>query len=292
MQHVDEDYATQGHGGALARGAGWVLALPSQGRAFILVHLVTLTGVLWTGFSWQATLWGVVQYLVVMFGVTGGLHRYFSHRAFKTSRAFQLVLAVLGQLSAQRSVIWWAGHHRHHHRFSDQPEDVHSPLQRGLWHAHVGWLLCDDSEAPRNNVEDLKRFPELRFLDRWRLLPATVMGVASWLVLDWTGLFAGFFLSLVLSWHATFTINSLTHVFGRRRYETADTSRNSFLLALLTLGEGWHNNHHRYMRAARQGFAWYELDITYMVLRLLAAVGLIWEIREPPADVMAVARGR
>lgn len=291
MHDGDEDYAAQGGiMGAVGRGAHWALAIPSQGRAFVLVHLITVAGVLWTGFSWQATAWGVAQYLVVMFGVTAGLHRYFSHRAFKTSRAFQLLLAVLGQLSAQRSVIWWAGHHRHHHRYSDQPQDVHSPRQRGLWHAHVGWLLCDDSESPRNNVEDLKRFPELRFLDRWRLLPATVMGVASWLLLDWTGLFAGFFLSLVISWHATFTINSLTHVWGRRRFETGDTSRNSFLLALLTLGEGWHNNHHRYMRSARQGFAWYEVDITYMLLRLLAAVGLIWEVREPPAELMAVAR--
>lgn len=269
---------------------GLAALLPTHGRAFIAVHAITLAGVLWTGLSWKTTAWALVQYLVVMFGVTAGFHRYFSHRAFKTSRAFQLVLAVLAQLSAQRSVIWWAGHHRHHHRYSDRPEDVHSPLQRGLWHAHMGWLLTEEAEVEHGNVKDLERLPELRFLDRWRLLPATVLGVSSWLLMGWQGLFAGFFLSLVLSWHATFTINSLTHVWGRRRFDTGDDSRNSFLLALLTLGEGWHNNHHRYMGAARQGFAWYELDISYVVLRLLAAAGLIWELREPPAALLEQAR--
>ena len=263
---------------------------PERGRAFVLVHLITLAGVLWAGVTWQVVVWGLVQYLVVMFGVTAGYHRYFSHRAFKTSRAFQLVLAVLAQCSAQMSVLWWAAHHRHHHRTSDQPQDVHSPRQRGLLYAQVGWLLTPDADADYRCIQDLVRVPELRFLDRWRLLPATCVGVASWLLLGWPGLFSGFFVSLVLSWHATFTINSLTHVWGKARFDTGDDSKNSLILALITLGEGWHNNHHRYMGSARLGFGPWEIDISLMGIRVLQALGLSWEVREPPAELMAEAR--
>ncbi len=277
--------ATSGQGTGLR---AWLW--PRHGKAFIFVHLVTIAGVAWAGFTWQAVAWGVVQYVLVMFGVTAGLHRYFSHRSFKTSRAFQFALAWLGQCSAQMSVIWWAGHHRHHHRYSDKAEDVHSPRQQGILHAHVGWLFTDEAHQPRNNVADLVRVPELRFLDRWRLLPATCVGVASWLLLGWPGLFSGFFVSLVLTWHATFTINSLAHVIGRARYNTGDDSKNSWILALITLGEGWHNNHHRYMGSARQGFAWWELDLTWYGLLLLERLGLIWELRSPPDDILEVAR--
>lgn len=266
--------------------------LPPHGRAFLFVHLVTFAGILWAGFTPQAVAWGVVQYFVSMFGVTAGLHRYFAHRSYKTSRGFQLVLAILGQLSAQRSVIWWAGHHRHHHRYSDRPEDVHSPVQRGLFYAHMGWLLTADAEVKRTNVADLERLPELRFLDRHRLLPATLLGISSWLVLDWPGLFSGFFLALVASWHATFTINSLAHVWGSKRFDTGDESRNNLWLALLTLGEGWHNNHHRYMGSARQGFGPWEIDISYGILRVLAWTGLVWDLREPPAELLAAAGRR
>ncbi len=266
------------------------LGLPPRGRAFLFIHVVTAAGLLWAQPTLPALAWAAVQYFVCMFGVTAGLHRYFAHRSFKTSRAFQLVLAILGQLSAQRSVIWWAGHHRHHHRYSDRPEDVHSPIQRGIFYAHMGWLLTDAAEVDRHNVSDLERIPELRFLHRWRLLPATILGVTSWLLLDWSGLFWGFFLALVATWHATFTINSLAHVFGTQRFDTGDTSRNNLWLALLTLGEGWHNNHHRYMRSVRQGFAPWEIDISYGILRVLAWLGLVWELREPPTEVMELAR--
>lgn len=265
-------------------------AWPAHGHAFLLVHLITLAGLCGTGVTRASLLWALGQYLVGMFGVTAGLHRYFAHRSFKTSRAFALLLAVMGQLSAQRSVLWWAAHHRHHHRFSDREEDLHSPIRRGLWMAHMGWLFEPEAEVERHNVEDLRRLPELRFLHRWRLLPATALGVSSWLLLGWVGLFGGFFPALVLTWHATFTINSLAHVWGSRRFPTPDTSRNNLWLALLTLGEGWHNNHHHYMRSARQGFAPGEIDITYGLLRLLGALGLVWELREPPAEVMAAAR--
>ncbi len=263
---------------------------PEYGKAFVLVHVITVAGALWAGVTWQAVLWGVVQYVATMFFVTAALHRYFSHRAFKTSRAFQFVLAWCAQCSAQMSVLWWASHHRHHHRYSDKEEDVHSPRRRGLAYAHMGWLLTADGHGPYKGIADLQRFPELRFLDRWRLLPATCLGVLSWLLLGWPGLFSGFFVALVLSWHATFTINSLAHVIGTPRYDTGDDSKNSLLLALVTLGEGWHNNHHRYMRSARQGFAWWEVDITYYGIKLLELLRLVWEVREPPLEIMAVAR--
>ncbi|MCB9778041.1 MAG: acyl-CoA desaturase [Alphaproteobacteria bacterium] len=286
-----EDYALeQDRLAAPARGLALLRALPPTGRTFLLAHVVTLAGLLVFGVTWEAALWCVAQYVLMMFGVTAGYHRYFSHRSYKTSRWFQFVLALLAQTTAQRDIIWWAAHHRHHHRYSDQEEDVHSPVQRGLFHAHVGWLISDDADEPRGGVADLERLPELQWLSRWRFLPATAVGVSSWLVAGGPGLFAGFFLGLVLNWHGTFLINSLCHVWGSRRFETTDTSRNNLLLALLTLGEGWHNNHHQYMRSTRQGFAWWEIDLTYYGLKLLEALGLVWDLREPPEALMAQVR--
>jgi stearoyl-CoA desaturase (Delta-9 desaturase) len=258
---------------------------------FILVHLAAL-GALWSGVTLQAAVCCVVLFLVRMFAVTAGYHRYFSHRSFKTSRAFQLVLAVLAQSTAQKGVLWWAAHHRVHHRFSDKEGDVHSPVRDGFWHSHMLWLFAGTADTDLSRIPDFARFPELRFLNRHYLLPPIVLGVAVFLALGWSGLFFGFFLSTVLTWHATFTINSLSHVFGRRRFATSDDSRNNALLALLTLGEGWHNNHHRFPAAARQGFYWWELDITFYVLKLLSYLGLVWELREVPAHILEEGRRR
>ncbi len=258
---------------------------------FFFVHGVAVAGLFWFGWSWSGLLLALGLYVVRMFGVTGAYHRYFSHRSYKTSRAFQLVLAVLAMTSVQKGVLWWAAHHRAHHRLSDQPGDVHSVLLDGFWWSHVGWIL-----APRNHdtdferVKDLARFPELRFLNRYYYLPAlALVGGLLWAGGLWA-LFWGFFVSTTLLWHGTFTINSLTHVFGSKRYVTEDNSRNNLWLALITLGEGWHNNHHYYQRATNQGFFWWEIDVTFYVLKALSWVGLVWDLHTPPPHVRASNR--
>lgn len=253
---------------------------------FLLIHLVALGAFLIPFKAWYVGL-AIGLYYLRMFGVTAGYHRYFSHRSYKTSRAFQLLLACLALSSAQKGVLWWAAHHRRHHRESDLPEDVHSPVQRGLWWAHVGWVLAPESNAvDLARVADLARYPELLWLERWHFVPPAALAVGLFL---WGGLPAliwGFFVSTTLLWHGTFTINSLAHVFGSRRYATPDNSRNNWLLALLTLGEGWHNNHHHYRPAANQGFFWWEFDPTFYALKGLAVLRLIWDIRTPPRHVL------
>lgn len=257
------------------------------GMPFFLVHLAPL-GALWTGARPIdfAVCFGL--YFIRMFGVTGVYHRYFSHRTYRTSRWFQLVLAFLAMSSSQRGALWWAAHHRHHHRASDQPNDLHSPRQSGLLYAHVGWLFnARNSATDFDGIKDFAKYPELVFLDKFWYLPPMVLATTVWLLLGWSGLWIGFMLSTVFLWHGTFTINSLSHVWGKKVYETGDDSKNSMILALVTLGEGWHNNHHYYQSCTRQGFHWWQIDITYYILRGLARVGLVWDIREPPAEVVA-----
>ena len=247
---------------------------------FVLFHLLPLLA-FWTGVTWQSVALCVALYVVRMFGVTGGYHRYFSHRTYETSRVVQLLMAFLAQTSNQRGVLWWAAHHRHHHKFSDTDNDVHSPVQRGFWYAHVGWMWDPDNEQRQGKVRDLTKYPELVWLDRNWMVPPLVLGVACLLIGGLPGLLIGYFLSTVLLWHGTFTINSLCHVWGNRRYDTTDDSRNNLWLALLTLGEGWHNNHHHDMLACRQGFFWWEIDLTYYTLKAMSWVGLVWNLRPP-----------
>jgi stearoyl-CoA desaturase (delta-9 desaturase) len=255
---------------------------------FTLVHLAALVGAVWY-WSWGGLALAVAAYFVRMFVVTAAYHRYFSHRAFKTSRAFQLVLAVAAQSASQKGVMWWASHHRWHHKYSDTPRDVHSAKLRGFWYSHVGWILANDwNETDLSLVRDLERYPELRFLDHpaVEILPAVLLGIAFYLVGGMPALVWGFLVSTVMLWHGSFSINSLSHLFGRRRYATSDDSRNNWLLALITTGEGWHNNHHHYQSSANQGFRWWEVDVTYYLLRALALVGLIWDLRRPPPEVI------
>lgn len=255
---------------------------------FGLVHLTALAGaVFW--WSWQGLALALASYFVRMVIVTAAYHRYFSHRAFKTSRVFQFVLAVLAQTAGQRGVIWWASHHRWHHKHSDTPRDIHSVRQRGFWHAHVGWVLSDDwNGTDQSLVKDLVRFPELRLLNSNALaiVPIAALGLAFLLIGGLHNFIWGFLVSSVLLWHGSFAINSLSHVFGRRRFDTGDDSRNSLLLAIATTGEGWHNNHHHYPSSARQGFRWWEIDVTYYVLWVLSRVGLIWDLRRPPSSAL------
>jgi stearoyl-CoA desaturase (delta-9 desaturase) len=271
-------------------GIDWWGSLP-----FFSMHAACLL-VFWAGVSPAALILCLAMYWIRMFAITAGYHRYFSHASFKTSRAFQFFLALLGTSAAQMGPLWWAAHHRRHHRFSDTERDTHSPILRGLWWAHVGWILCKKNEITHfEEVQGLAKFPELRFLNRYYALPPFILAVLTFILgevlaqrvpqLGSSGfqmLVWGFFISTVILYHGTFTINSLAHVFGSRRFDTKDGSRNNFCLALLTMGEGWHNNHHRHPAAERQGYYWWEIDMTHYILKILSWVGIVWDLRAPP----------
>jgi stearoyl-CoA desaturase (delta-9 desaturase) len=263
------------------RDLGWLVSTP-----FFGVHIIAVVGVYMLGWSWSGFGLAMALYFVRMFGVTGAYHRYFSHRTYRTSRWFQFVLAVLAQTSFQKGVLWWGAHHRDHHKYSDTKLDPHSWREDGFWWSHVGWILSRDTEeTDYKKIGDLARYPELRWLNTYHLVPGVVLGVSLWLIGSWHALVWGLFVSTSLLWHGTFSINSLAHWWGRRRYETTDDSKNSLALALITMGEGWHNNHHYYPRSVRQGFFWWEIDCTYYVLKALSVVGLVWDLHVPPESV-------
>jgi stearoyl-CoA desaturase (delta-9 desaturase) len=246
---------------------------------FLTLHLAAI-GVFLIPFRWQYCALLTVTYVVRMFGVTAGYHRYFSHRSYKLNRFFQFLLAALAQSSGQKSVLWWAAHHRVHHRYADKDPDIHSPGLRGFWWAHMGWVISNEHDEynPRL-IQDFGKFPELRFLDRYHWIPPVLLGAIIFAAGGLGAFLWGFVLSTVVLYHATFCINSLAHVWGTRRFATADDSRNNILLALITLGEGWHNNHHRFMYACRQGILWWEVDFTYYALRLLNSLGVARDLR-------------
>jgi stearoyl-CoA desaturase (Delta-9 desaturase) len=290
--------ATLEHGAG--RDVDWLRITPFMG-----LHLLCF-GAIWTGWSPVAVAVAVALYALRLLAITGFYHRYFSHRAFRTSRAVQFLFAVLGASAVQRGPLWWAAQHRHHHAHADGALDPHSARRHGFLWSHLGWFLTRENFRTRlERVPDLARYPELRFLDRydalvplllavllfvageWLAWAAPGLGTDGWQLLVW-----GFAISTVALYHVTFTINSLAHRFGRRRYATRDDSRNNFWLALLTFGEGWHNNHHHYPASARQGFRWWEIDIAYYFLRLLALTGLIWDLRPVPAGIRDAGRAR
>ena len=274
----------------------WIRNLP-----YFAMHAACLL-VLLVGFSWPALVVCVALYLLRMFAITGFYHRYFSHKTFKTSRAFQFVMAIWGLTAMQRGPLWWAAHHRHHHRHSDEHPDLHSPKQHGMLWSHMFWFTTEAAFGTnQKSVHDLAKFPELRFVDRFDTLVYIAFGVALFLLglglaaigfntSGWQIFVWGFFVSTVLTYHGTYTINSLSHKFGNQRYKTGDDSRNNFWLALLTLGEGWHNNHHHYQSSVKQGFYWYEIDITYYTLRAMSWTGLIWDLRGVPEKKLAANR--
>lgn len=281
--------------GAVAddRRIDWLRVIP-----FIGLHLMCL-GVIWVGVSWFAVTVAVALYALRMFAITGFYHRYFSHKAFRTSRPMQFLFALIGAMSVQRGPLWWAAHHRHHHRHSDTPLDPHSPRQHGFLWSHMGWFLTRGAFATDVTViRDLTRYPELRLVDRFDVFMPVALATALFLLGGYLETAApelgtsaaqlliwGFFVSTVVLFHGTVTINSLAHRFGSRRYRTHDDSRNNLWLALITFGEGWHNNHHHFPGSARQGFRWWEIDVTYYVLRALAAVGLVWDLKPVPAEL-------
>jgi len=292
VQWFDADYHAAvpvDRGGAVDR-VNWVRSIP-----FVILHLGCL-GIFLVGWSWTAVLTGLTLYFVRMFAITGIYHRYFSHRTFKTSRPAQFVFALLGASATQRGPLWWAANHREHHRTSDTPADPHSPVHYSFFRSHMGWFMCNRFYATQyNRIQDFARFPELVWLNRYdkavplslalllylcgfgleRTLPS--LGVTGLQLLVW-----GFVLSTTALFHGTATINSLSHIYGSKRYDTGDESRNNFWLALITLGEGWHNNHHQHMGTVRQGFYWWEIDITYYILKTLSWLGIIWDLKPVP----------
>ncbi len=276
------------------RQIDWLRTIP-----FIVMHIAVLF-VFVVGWSPIAIATAIILYAIRMFAITGFYHRYFSHKAFKTSRPIQFLFALIGASSVQRGPLWWASHHRYHHKHSDKCVDEHSPKQHGFLWSHMGWFLSRQNFLTRfERITDFSRYPELKFIDRFDILIPTLLaiglygfgelinhyypaaGTNGWQMLVW-----GFVISTLALYHVTFTINSLAHTIGKRRFTTRDNSRNNWLLALLTFGEGWHNNHHYYPGSARQGFAWWEIDISYYLLRLLQAMGLIWDLRPVPERVM------
>ena len=258
--------------------------------AFVAVHVLMLLAV-FVEVTWTASALCVGFYILRMFGVTAGYHRYFAHRSYKTSRWFQFALAFLGCSSAQRGPLWWVAVHRSHHRRSDTVDDPHSPV-RGFFWSHCTWIFHHAPAPDLASVKDLAKFPELRWLDRLEWLPPSCVAAFCYAVAGWSGVVWGYVVGTVLLYHGTFLVNSVCHIVGTRRYATADGSRNNALVALLTLGEGWHNNHHQHPRSARQGIRWWEIDLSYYVLCMLALIGIVWDVRKPPSSkVIPIAMG-
>ncbi|MFW5653412.1 MAG: acyl-CoA desaturase [Planctomycetota bacterium] len=270
---------------------------------FAMTHLLCF-GIIWVGWSWTAVSVAVFLYLLRMFVITGFYHRYFSHRSFKTYRWVAFLFGFIGITSAQRGPIWWASHHREHHRHSDEEPDIHSPHIHGMLWSHMGWFLSiPGRQTCRKAVPDLLKLPEIQFLDRFHLIGPIVLGFGmfglGWMLErfiptlgtnGWQMVIWGYAVSTAVLYHGTFTINSLAHMFGRRRFRTKDDSRNNLFLALITLGEGWHNNHHYYPGAARQGFYWWEIDITWYILLAMQRVGLVWDVNVVPERVLAAGQ--
>ena len=280
---LEEKYASITSG----KEIDWMRVIP-----FILLHLSCFF-ILIVGFSRTAFTVCITLFAIRMFAITGFYHRYFSHKTFRTSRFVQFLFAMIGATAVQRGPLWWAAHHRGHHIHSDTPEDKHSPQEHGFFWSHMGWFLTKSNFVTNTKfVRELIRFPELRIIDRFDLLMPLALSIALFLVgyylnqyepqLNTNGfqlLIWGFSVSTVMLYHATFLVNSVAHQWGKKRYETKDTSRNNFIIAILTFGEGWHNNHHHYPGSARQGFYWWEIDFTYYVLKFLAMIGIVWDIR-------------
>ena len=291
---LDSDYKRIENPKELAEKVDWERCIP-----FIILHL-GLICLIWVGWSPAAVIAAILLYVLRMFAITGFYHRYFSHRTFKTSRFMQFLIAVWGNTSMQRGALWWAANHRHHHKHSDTEEDIHSPGVKGFWWSHIGWITCKRNfPTDYSQIKDLAKYPELVFLNRYDQLVPYLYGAAMYGIgylleafyptlgvtapqfFVWT-----FFVSTVVLLHGTLMINSMAHVWGKQRYKTDDDSRNSMLLAIITLGEGWHNNHHRYPHSTRQGFKWWEIDITYYGLKLMSLLGLISDLRRVPKKLI------
>lgn len=265
---------------------------------FIALHVACLA-VFYVGYSHTALLVMVISYLIRMFAITAFFHRFFSHKTFKTFPWVQVVFAIIGTSATQRGPLWWAAHHRNHHRHSDQDADVHTP-GKGFWESHMLWFLRKKN-FPTNHgqVKDLTAVKSLYWIDRYDMLFPVLYGLFLYLLGSWVAasypslgtsggqfLVWGYFISTVLLAHVTFSINSIAHLIGKRDYQTNDNSKNNFVLAVLTLGEGWHNNHHCAPGSIRQGFKGWQIDISFYVLKCMEWCGLIWDVKYPNQQML------
>lgn len=274
--------------------------LPVISMVVFLMVQATVLIAFFVPFSWELVGIAFASYYLRMFGVTGAYHRYFAHRSYKTSRVFQFILAWLGGTAMQKGPLWWGAHHRDHHKYSDTDKDLHSP-RHGFWHSHMLWFLKPDyNEFNPKMIKDYAKYPELRFIDRFYWIPPLVYAFQLYFLGLWMGGGDHLYAFSVLTWgyavatfflgHGTWTINSLTHVIGKKRYETGDDSKNHWFLAIVTMGEGWHNNHHYYRHSVNQGFYWYEYDFSYYILRFLSLFGLVWDLKTPPKEILEEGR--
>lgn len=252
------------------------------------------------GVSLEAIVAAVVLIFVTGFGITVGFHRFFVHRSFKTYRPVAWLLAIFGYMAEPKSLLLWVSEHRKHHRLSDGPGDPHSPQLGGFWHAQVNWLVLRSYTFDPREVPDLLKRPDLLWLDRHRvgwyllglLLPALICGLIAESAFGalmgflWGGLFRQFFVR-----HTTSLVNSATHLWGSKPYSTPDGSRNNFFVALFTLGEGWHNNHHAFPSSARHGLHWWQVDFSWYVIWIMARLHLAWNIRLPNERSLAAPLG-
>lgn len=300
VQWVDSDYTTESPEVLRSRPdrVDWTRCIP-----FIILHLGCF-GVIWVGVSPFAVILCIALYFIRMFAVTGIYHRYFSHKTYHISRFTQFLFAIFAETAVQRGPLWWAYHHRHHHQHSDDEEDAHSPHVHGFLWSHIGWITSTRNfPTDYSQVKDLAKFPELVFLNRFDTIVPAVFAASLWFLghmlqiyfpaLHTSGLQVlvwGFFISTTFLFHGTSCINSMAHLMGKRRYNTKDDSRNSFILTLITLGEGWHNNHHRYQSSTRNGFYWWEIDITYYTLKALTFTGLVTGLKAVPKSVLEEGR--
>jgi stearoyl-CoA desaturase (delta-9 desaturase) len=243
--------------------------------------------------------WGLValwagSHFLRAIGLTLAFHRYYAHQAFEMNRGARFFWTLVGTAAMQKGPLWWAGHHVYHHKYADRDGDPHSPKLSGFYHAHLGWFLNDSRHRtldPSNPViRTFARYPEIAFLERFNVVPPIVMAAAMYAFGGWPWLLWGFCLPTVTLSHATFAINTVNHLFGSRRFQTRDDSTNNALTALFAVGEGWHNNHHRYQRAARNGFYWWEIDVTYYVIWTMEKVGLAWNVQPVPERIYREAR--
>ncbi len=265
---------------------------------FFLLHASCLF-VFVVGFSWFAVSACFASYFIRMFAITAFYHRFFSHRCFQTSRVIQFIFGFLGAASAQRGPLWWAAHHRWHHKHSDSNSDIHSPKLKGFWWSHMLWFMAERNFRTKSKlVPDWNKYPELVLLDRFDILAPIVyaffwFGIGEFMRVfapvfetnGWQCLIWGFFVSTIVLYHATFVINSLCHTWGTQRYQTNDDSRNNFFLAIICLGEGWHNNHHHCKTSVRQGIKWWEIDISFYLLFLMEKLGLVSNLNYGPDNI-------
>jgi stearoyl-CoA desaturase (Delta-9 desaturase) len=269
--------------------------------AVMLAFHIGCLGVFFTGVSTATLMVAGVLYVARGLGITAGFHRLLAHRSYQASRPLQFLLALLGSLAIQGGPLWWVAHHRSHHGHTDQPDDVHSPVTRGFWQSHLGWMMSQAAFQEKGaNSRDLHRYPEIKWLQRFYLPLIIGQGVGlyllgaalnAWFPQSGTSgaqmLVWGLFVSTVLTWHITFAVNSVCHTWGRRPHETGDASTNNLLIGVLAYGEGWHNNHHMYPFSARHGLKWWQVDVTWWFLKALEKLGLVSGLKLPKTPVRA-----